>query len=283
MLLDTGLFPALLQALAAVSTGGFASSPDSIAALEPAARGVVLALCGLGAVPLAVHHHAARGRWGAAISDPQVVGLVVAGTLVTAWLVSHGGFADSSPAARLGHGALTAFSAQTTAGFNTVAPATLPPGSKLVLAGAMLVGGGTGSTAGGVKLLRLLVLLRLFAATLTRTAMPRQARSILRVAGRRLGDDELRDILVLLAGFGSVVALSWWAFVTAGYPAVDAFFDVASATSTTGLSTGVTGPGLATHLKLVLIADMLLGRLEIVALLVLLAPRSWLGRRMETP
>jgi trk system potassium uptake protein TrkH len=62
-----------------------------------------------------------------------------------------------------------------------------------------------------------------------------------------------------------------------------ALFDVVSATGTVGLSAGVTGPGLASALKLVLCADMLLGRLEILAVLVLLSPATWLARRRGAP
>ncbi len=55
-----------------------------------------------------------------------------------------------------------------------------------------------------------------------------------------------------------------------------------SATGTVGLSTGITGPELEPQLRLLLCVDMLLGRLEIVALLVLLYPYSWIGRRTES-
>jgi trk system potassium uptake protein TrkH len=48
-----------------------------------------------------------------------------------------------------------------------------------------------------------------------------------------------------------------------------------------GLSSGITGPGLEPLLKGVLCADMLLGRLEFLALLVVLYPRTWMGRRMQ--
>ena len=66
-------------------------------------------------------------------------------------------------------------------------------------------------------------------------------------------------------------------FATLG-PLADAWW-VILALGTVGLSTGITAPDLAPHLKAVLMADMLLGRVEIVAILVLLYPRAWLGRR----
>jgi trk system potassium uptake protein TrkH len=56
---------------------------------------------------------------------------------------------------------------------------------------------------------------------------------------------------------------------------------VVSAVGTVGLSTGITGPELAPGLKLLLCVDMLMGRLEIVAVLVLLYPPTWIARQAE--
>jgi trk system potassium uptake protein TrkH len=58
-------------------------------------------------------------------------------------------------------------------------------------------------------------------------------------------------------------------------------FDVVSAVATVGLSTGVTGPELPSLLKGLLCIDMLIGRLEGVALLLVLYPRTWIGRGTE--
>jgi trk system potassium uptake protein TrkH len=79
-----------------------------------------------------------------------------------------------------------------------------------------------------------------------------------------------------------VVAVSWLPFVAMGHRPLDALFEVVSATATVGLSTGITDAGLPALLKGVLCADMLFGRLEIIAWLVLLFPGTWFGRRMES-
>ncbi len=72
---------------------------------------------------------------------------------------------------------------------------------------------------------------------------------------------------------------SWLVFVACGYPAVDSLFEVSSALATTGLSVGISSTALPTGLKLLLCFDMLLGRVEVFALLVLLYPRTWILRR----
>ena len=78
-----------------------------------------------------------------------------------------------------------------------------------------------------------------------------------------------------------IMTLSWLAFLVSGYPALPALFNVVSAISTVGLSVGVLNVSTPAALKLVLCTDMLFGRLEFVALLVLLAPRTWFGRHLR--
>ena len=79
-----------------------------------------------------------------------------------------------------------------------------------------------------------------------------------------------------MALFPLLVLVSWLPFLAAGHAPLDALLEVVSATATVGLSTGITSPDLAPALKLVLTFDMLAGRIEILALLVLVYPGSWL-------
>lgn len=79
-----------------------------------------------------------------------------------------------------------------------------------------------------------------------------------------------------------MIVLSWLPFVAYGMDPLDALFEVTSATATCGLSAGVTSADLPETLKAVLMFDMLFGRLEIFALLVVLYPPSWLGHRSAT-
>jgi trk system potassium uptake protein TrkH len=170
-------------------------------------------------------------------------------------------------------------SAQTNTGFSTIDVAALPASAQLMLMVSMAIGGCTGSTAGGIKLIRLLILLRLIQVALRRTATSERAVLDLRVGGDRVQPDMIAGALQLLGLWALVLLASWMIFLLHGQPPMASLFEVVSATSNTGLSAGLTGPELAPLLKLVLTADMLLGRVEILALLVVLYPSTWLGRR----
>jgi trk system potassium uptake protein TrkH len=172
-------------------------------------------------------------------------------------------------------------SAQSTAGFSTLDIDSLDNSAKLGMIVSMLIGGSVGSTAGGIKLLRFLILLRLIQIMLRRTTMPSQAMLYPRVGDRPLEEPEVQRVLILILLFISVIVISWIAFLMNGYPPMNALFEVVSATATVGLSTGVTSADMPALLKLVLCLDMLFGRLEIIALLVVLYLPNWIGKRKE--
>lgn len=270
-------FVALAHGLSAVSTGGFSTFDDSLAGLEPAAAAVIMGFSWLGAVSLPLYHLAWQKGPATLFRDPELRALIVAtallGTLLVLWMPTAGGGLDAL---------LMGMSAQSTTGFSTVAVSDLDDASKLAMTGAMLIGGSVGSSAGGFKLLRLLLLLRLLQMVLARTAAPRHAVIDVRLGGRRVDDEDLWRAMLLVVMFALLVFLSWLVFVAHGYPALDALFEVASASGTVGLSTGITRPDLEPLLKAVLCFDMLAGRMEIFALLVVLYPGTWFGKRSET-
>jgi trk system potassium uptake protein TrkH len=284
LLLGTGLFNALVYTLAAVSTGGFSPHNNSVAGLGGLlVQAAVLVIAFLGAVPLALYYRLAREGWKFTANVSQMAALAACGTLTAAALGLCLYFVEGMPLADvLHHAPLMGFSAQTTTGFSTIDAAKLDSASKLVMILAMAVGGGAGSTAGGFKLLRLLILLRVLQALIVRTSLPRHAVMEPSLENRRLEEGEMREALLLIVLFAGVIACSWLPFLAMGYDPLDSLFEVTSATATAGLSAGVTSAGLPALLKGVLCADMLMGRLEIVPWLVMLSRGTWLGRRAET-
>jgi trk system potassium uptake protein TrkH len=271
---------ALLHALAGVSTGGFSSYDDSLAGFATwSARAALMLLSFCGAVSLALYHPAYFRGWRALGQNPELRALIVACLLASIALALCMGLVADLPWPRvLANAPLVAVSAQTGAGFTSVEIAALDPASKLVLVVSMLVGGGTGSTSGGIKLLRLLILLRMLQLLIRRACLPPDAVVRPALGGHRLESHEVEHALMIILLFMLIILLSWLPFLALGYPPLDSLFEVVSATTTTGLSCGITAPDLPSLLKGVLGLDMLLGRLEGVALLLVLYPRTWLGR-----
>jgi trk system potassium uptake protein len=277
-------FSALVHGLAAVATGGFAISDQNIAPLPSAAVAVLSLICIAAAISLPLYARLPRRGPRALLGEPEVRALFIAilttSTLLAAITATH---SDLAWWPAVANALVLGVSAQTDTGFSTTDVAALPPAAQLVLMVSMAIGGCTGSTAGGIKLIRLLILLRLIQVALQRTATSERAVLEVRVGGDRVEPDMIAGALQLLGLWALVLLLSWMVFLVRGQPPMASLFEVVSATSNAGLSAGLTGPDMAPWLKLVLTADMLFGRVEILALLVVLYPPTWIGRRRASP
>jgi len=281
-LLGAGWFNSVIYSFSAVSTGGFSPHNASLAGLNSQwLQAMVILLSVAGSIPLVLYFRSFKEGGKVLIRDRQLQGLLISGlvaALLMALFLTQDGF---SWIQALRHGALNAFSAQSTAGFSTLDISQINAGAKVTLIFSMLLGGAAGSTAGGIKILRLFILVQLLYIFLQRASMPRRAVVEASLGRRRLETDEIQSALSIVFLFLTSIAISWLVFVGMGHNPLDSLFEVVSAIGTVGLSTGISAPDLHPILKGVLCADMLLGRLEIIAWIVLFYPRTWIGRRLE--
>ncbi|MBN1190465.1 MAG: TrkH family potassium uptake protein [Dehalococcoidales bacterium] len=282
-LMGAGWLNSVVYSLSAVSTGGFSPHDNSLAGLGSQwMQAMVVLLSIAGAIPLVLYFRTYRKGWKTLIYDRQVQVLFLSGLLTALLMVILLFTLDGMKWSQaLYHGVINAFSAQSTAGFASLDISQINEGSKLTLIISMFLGGSSGSTAGGVKILRLLILLQLLYVFVQRACMPRQAVLQASLGRYRLGTEEIQNALSIIFVFLIVITTSWLVFVVMGYDPFNSLFEVVSATGTVGLSAGITAPDLHPLLKGVLCADMFLGRLEILAWLVVFYPRTWIGRRLE--
>lgn len=141
-----------------------------------------------------------------------------------------------------------------TAGFNTISYADLTESGKLLTIILMFIGGGSGSTAGGIKVTTVFVLFLYLRSTLTRT-------NGCNIFGRRLEDDAItKASAVFCLNLFLAVAASMIICAMQGFPLIDTLFEVISAISTVGMTTGLT-PRLNVCSKLIIIFLMYMGRL----------------------
>ncbi len=272
---------ALIVVMSSVSTGGFSSRDGGLMALGgwpvPA---TLLVIFMLGAISFPLQSQIWKRGPGVLWRDTEVRTLLLLWGIVTAALI-----ATLSAAAKLGwreiiwQAPFLAASAQSTTGYATLDVAGLDAASKLVLIASMAIGGDIGSTAGGFKIFRFLIMTRLVGKLFARTALPPHAVTPTKVSGAALEEGESDRAVAVVLLYGAVTGLSWLPFLAYGLEPLNSLFDVVSALGTVGLSAGVTGPGLPSPLKLVLCLDMLMGRVEIVALLILFYRPSWISPR----
>ncbi len=273
-------FDAIVHTFAAVSTGGFSSHDGGVAPLPTLAAAGISLLSLFGAISFSLHFRALRSGPRTLWEDGEVRALITLVVLTSLALSGCMLAAGGAPGPALaGDAAFLAISAQTTTGFATVPVGDLSAAAKLILIVSMAIGGDMGSTAGGIKIFRLLVVGRLLQLLLARTCVASHAVMTPRIAGRIIDDVELRIACGVVAAYACVVAVSWFVFVAFAYDPLDALFEVVSAVATAGLSAGLASPGLPAALKGLLCVDMLMGRLEIIAILVLVYPRTWFARK----
>ncbi len=275
------ILDAIVHGLAAVSTGGFSNYDTSLAGVESIAAKVLITLLSLaGAISFSWYYLGYYRHLSSLLREPQFRALLVLCAASVLVLFVFMSLARPERAMEnLADAAFIGISAQTTTGFSSLPLAELDAGSKLTLIVSMFIGGEVGSTSGGLKVLRLMVLLSLVRLLVQQTAIPAAGRISATVAGNTLESSEVNWTVALLVVYLLVTLLSWALFLASGHAPLDALFDVVSALSTSGLSVGVVSEGLDPALKAVLCLVMLMGRVEVIAVLVLLYPRSWLGRK----
>jgi len=266
----------LVLAMSAVSTGGFAPRSNSLASYDPVVQSLVVLACVCGAISLLAFAQAVR-RGGTPIWAAPSVHRVAAMILLCAIILAVLRPIAAPDAAYLGT-FLNLLSAFSTAGFSTgempMAPALL--GLFVIV---MLIGGDRGSTAGGIKLWRISILGRATRHALTLPRLPDRAVSPLRHHGSPVKDTFLVAMLGLLVLYSLSAIALWSIFVTLGHPPLVSLFDAVSALSTVGLSAGVIGPDLPPTAQIAVALGMWLGRLEFIAVLVLVLPGTWTRRR----
>ncbi len=276
-------FSGVVHGLSAISTGGFSSRDDSLMSLSLPAQVLMMVPCVMGAISLAIFLRVWQRAWRGIVENQELrhflfwlLTLVVALLLVQGL---HEGFHPEQQVRTL----VLGISALTTTGFANGDLATLFAPVKCLLVLAMFLGGCLGSTAGGFKIFRLLVVWQLLLTALRRASASPHAVIDPRIQGKVLTQDQIQVAMLTGSLLVTLIALSWIPFLYYGYDPLNSLFEVVSAVGTVGLSTGITAPDLPVLLKVVLCVDMIAGRVEVLALLCICYPGVWLGHRNGNP
>jgi len=293
-LLALGLTPynAISHAFTVVSTGGFSPHNQSIGYYSSWGNGWMIELwlslfmiiCSISFLVWVV---VLRKRWGRLKSEEEgklFILIFTVASLIIAWnLTGIGGAESMDFLSALRHSWFNVLSIFSTTGYSTVDYATWPGDTLVLLAALMILGGCSGSTSGGVKVSRFIVLLKTARFETVRAFRPHQVFRM-HVNGNPLGDSERLQTVVFLALFAFIFIASCFLVslleVTHGMDMVSAFGCVIATIANIGPGFGSVGPAenfghLLPATKIFLSLLMILGRLELYAILVLFMPSLW--------
>ena len=268
------LFDSLCHAMCSLSTGGFSTRLNSIGEYHSLSIEIVTTqLMLIGTTNFAVLLLLLRGKWRQAIQVSEVRFLFLLLLIfVPLMALSLSGELGMGLGEGLRHGLFNAASALSTTGYATMSYESWPSFAIGLMILLMLIGGGIGSTAGGLKLTRVYLILRMIGLNIKRKLLPQRcvdAPTYVKAQGRTKIDEELCSDTVgfvgcyLLLFVAGVLLLT----MTAGCGLEKAMFEFASALGTVGLSIGLTGPMTNNATLIVEMVGMILGRLEIFIVL----------------
>lgn len=272
---------ALWMSISGFVTGGFTPAAQSILYYHSFPIELVLIfLMILGSISFVMYAEVWKGRVGAFFRDIETLTTVLwiaAMTIVfTASLAAWPPFSDLP--ALLRRGLFMVISAFSTTGFQTVTTnqltTVLSSGAFLTLALLMAVGGGAGSTAGGIKLYRVGIIFKSIISTVKEALAPDSARVVVAYShvGRRILSPEVaKEAMTVFILYVITYALGALVGIAHGHEATQAIFESVAMTSNGGVITGVVSPGMSFTLELFYIFQMWVGRLEFVTLLALVA------------
>jgi trk system potassium uptake protein TrkH len=267
-------FDAINHAFAAVSTGGFSTKAESIAYWNsPAIEAVIVILMLLGTLNFLTAYTLIQRNVRAVARNSearQTVLLILLGMVVLFFGVTGSLYPTLGESLRVA--IFSAVSALSTTGFATADFGQWNGLGWLVLILFMLIGGGTGSTAGGIKQYRTYVLFRGLIWEFRRHFLPRSAvtepdawRGEQRIF---ISDAQLRQVAMFVFLYLVVFFVGSGVIAAHGYGLGDSLFEFASALSTVGISVGVTSSGAPAGVLWAETAAMFLGRLEFFTIVI---------------
>lgn len=273
------LFDSLLTAFGTAGTGGFGFKNDSFAQFSPYIQWVVTIFMILFGVNFNFYFLLLLRRFRRAVSSEEVraylgVILVSIGIITLNIRSMYSGLGEA-----LRHAAFQVGSIITTTGFSSCDFDLWPTLSKQLLVLLMFVGACAGSTGGGMKVSRILIFRKTVGKEL-KQAMHPQVVAPVRMDGKLLSHETIRTTNVYLCAYLFILVASIMLISLDGFDMVTNFTAVAATLNNIGPGLSQVGPmmnfaGFSNPAKLVLIFDMLAGRLELFPMLVLFLPSAW--------
>ncbi|MBU4266785.1 MAG: TrkH family potassium uptake protein [Candidatus Altiarchaeota archaeon] len=264
-------FDAIVQSFSALSTGGFTTHASSIAYYNsPLIEFILIVFMIIGAVGFLIHFRLFNGQIKALFKNIEfryMMGLLAISTVIimaSFWMNFHGTVVNASRVSLF-----QAVAAMTCTGFSTIDLGNWPDLPIAILAMLMYIGGMYGSTAGGIKILRFILILSVVKYNLKKLILPKSAVVNIKLGGKPMEGEEVFFVLGLSFAYMFVAIVGTFAMMFLGYSGMQSLFLTLSAMGNVGLVNVSSASWFMMNSlgKLALIALMWIGRLEIFPVL----------------
>ena len=272
-------FDAICTAFGTAGTGGFGIKNDSMASYSPYLQNVTTVFMLLFGINFSCYYLLLLRQIKNVLKDEELksylVIILVAIVLIT--LNIKGMYTTLAEAIR--HASFTVSTIITTTGFATTDFDQWPAFSKAIIMFLMVVGACAGSTGGGLKIARLLILVKSLRRNITKVLNPRKVRMI-RNNGEVMNETIIENTNAYLAAYVLIIIVSYILISLDGFSIGTNFTAVLACFNNIGPGMEAVGPtcnfaNFSGFSKIVLSLDMLAGRLEIFPILVLFSKGTW--------
>ena len=277
------LFDSILHAFGTAGTGGFGLKNDSLASYNDYCQWVIAIFMIIFGVNFNLYYLVILGKVGNAFKSEElwlyVAIVVVAAGVITANLMIT---LNQSFGLALKDSVFQVASIMSTTGFSTVDFDLWPTLSKSILLILMFIGGCAGSTAGGFKVSRVLLLGKNINREFKRVLHPRNT-SVVKTDGKRVSETTLSGLMSYLAVYLFCIVIIFLLISFEPFGIETNFTAVVSCFNNIGPGLASVGPACnyaqySVFSKIILTLSMLLGRLEIYPILLTLMPTTWIKR-----
>ncbi len=276
------VFDAIAHSFSTVSTGGFSTHDASMGYFNsPAIEGIAVLFMMFGAINFSVHYFAFKRRSiGYYLRNGEIMAFVYIifslALFIALSLYLLGTYKDSFTAIR--YALFEVVAVITSTGFGTADFSSWPLFLPILLIYISFIGGCGGSTAGGMKVIRIMVLFKLCYREVLRLVHPKGAFHIWIGSRHVVNETLLQGVFGFFALYILTFSLFLMLMILAGLDQITAFSAVATTMNNLGPGLGEISQSFASMnapTKFISILSMLLGRLEVVSVLVLLHPEFW--------
>ena len=275
-------FDAATHAFGTLGTGGFSTYNSSIAGLHNLPAEIIITIfMVLAGVNFSIYYSAISGKGLSAFKDPEfrtyigiVLGMMVFLTAMLTITKTYSGFGES-----LRMSSFTVGSIISSTGYAITDYEVWPEVCKLMVLIMMFIGGCGGSTAGGLKVIRVMILMKLIKQNVKKRLSPRTVTTV-KVGGKEVSEDTINGVVAHIGLYAVLCILGTFIISLTGIDNITSFTSIVTCLSNIGPGFGLIGPTenfgfYSDFVKYLLSVYMIAGRLEMFTIVILFTRDFW--------